>query len=140
MNYEDMTVVELKRLVKERGIQPVPILKGEIIEALELYDEAENGDPANFANMPDEVTPAPDRIEEEPVEDEPVEESPLPPPVVDLSNVPKIQKYKLMNDVLLTKPDGTCAQLKAGRIICSPGHDIDRIRLCGGVLAPQIEE
>jgi hypothetical protein len=138
-NYSAKTIKELKALAKDRDIDRYSMKsKEELVIALEALDA--EGDPANFADLPDEIAPAPEP--EEASFETPVEEAPPAPPIPDpvptppatLIPPPEPERFKLMNDVRFMKKDGVSVRLKAGRILKSNEYDLDRVRACGGVL------
>jgi len=137
--YDALTIKELRVMAKDRGVKSSTTMnKAELVQALEALDA--EGDPANFANFPDEVTPAPDGAPTEQVEEaaETTEPEPIAPSVVGPEpEAPKV--FKLMNDIRLVGANGMTVLLKAGREMKETEHDLERVRSCGGVLAPVVD-
>ena len=137
-----MTIRELKADAKDRGIKHFSTMdKSTLVKELEALDAKD--DAANFADMPDEVTPAPEpEAPAAPSKPEPEPEPetvPDPEPEPAKGPTPTVESYKLMNDCRFMKPDGTAAILKAGRTLKANEYDLDRVRASGGVLTPIVK-
>ena len=141
--YAAQTIKDLKAEAKDRGVKHFSTMdKSTLVKELEKLDAA--GDSANFADMPDEVTPAPDPSAETEPAPEP---APAPEPKAERERTvdsakgpaPVPQSFKLMNDCRFMKPDGTAAILKAGRTLKSNEYDLDRVKASGGVLTPLVD-
>lgn len=143
-DYSAKTIKELKTLAKDKGVSNWSTLnKADLVIELEKLDA--KGDPSSFADMPDEVVPAPDGDEATNVElvkeEKPVPEpEPAPAPGEETKRpAPEVEAFKLMNGVRFVKPDGTTAILKAGRILKANEYDLDRVKASGGVLVPLVK-
>lgn len=139
-DYSAKTIRELKTLAKDRGVNNwSTINKADLVLELEKLDAKD--DPSSFADMPDEVVPAPDESAPVKVAAEKAAPSPKPAPAVKVVEgpAPEPEAYKLMNDVRFMKPDGTAAILKAGRILKSNAYDLHRVKASGGVLSPLVK-
>lgn len=137
--YAAKTLIELRNVAKDLGLKSISTLpKADLLKAIEAH--VAKGDPANFANMPDEIEPVPEKKE---LVKKPIEKKSDPAPAMSEKPgvpPPEPEKFKLTNDVRFMKPDGTTAILKAGRTLKANEYDLGRVRASGGVLAPIVEK